>query len=78
MIRSELERKYLINGTNENIIRYKKQKNACSKLCKKRRKEFFSNIELKNVTDKFTDTVKSLISDKGFQSSRITSVYKKE
>ena len=32
MKRSELERKYLKNRTNENRIRYKKQKNFCSKL----------------------------------------------
>ena len=32
MRRSEPERKYLKNRTNENRIRYKKQKNVCSKL----------------------------------------------
>ena len=47
MKRSELERKYLKNRTNENRIRYKKQKNFCSKLYKKERKKYFSNIELK-------------------------------
>ena len=35
MKRSELERKYLKNRINENKIRYKKQKNFCSKLYKK-------------------------------------------
>ena len=47
MKRSELERKYLKNRANENRIRYKKQKNFCSKLYKKERKKYFSNIELK-------------------------------
>ena len=47
MKRSELERKYLQNRANENRIRYKKQKNFCSKLYKKERKKYFSNIELK-------------------------------
>ena len=47
MKRSELERKYLKNRASENRIRYKKQKNFCSKLYKKERKKYFSNIELK-------------------------------
>ena len=50
MKRSELERKYLKNRTNENRIRCKKQKNFCSKLYKKERKKHYSNIELKNYT----------------------------
>ena len=59
MKRSELDRKYLKNRTNENRIRYKKQKNFCSKLYKKGRKKFYSNIELKNFTDnkKFEQTI---------------------
>ena len=80
MKRSELERKYLKYRTNENRIRDKKQKNFCSKLCKKERKQYYSNIELKFFTEnkKFWRTVKPLISDKGVQSSRITLVDKKE
>ena len=68
------------NSTHENRIRYKKQKNFCSKLYKKEGKKYYSNTELKNFTDdnKFWRTVKPLISDKGVQSSRITLVDKKE
>ena len=51
MKRSELERKYLKNRTNESRITYKKQKNFCSKLYKKERKKYYSNIELKFFTD---------------------------
>ena len=50
MKRSEFERKYLKNKTNENRIRYKKQKKFCSTLFKKERKKYYSNIELKNFT----------------------------
>ena len=50
MKRSELERKYLKNRTNENRVRYKKQKKFCSKLYKKEQKKHYSNIELKNFT----------------------------
>ena len=80
MKRSEIERKYLENRTNENKIRYKKQKNFCSKLYKKEHKKYYSNIELKNFTDNkmFWRTVKPLISNKEMQSSRITLVDKKE
>ena len=80
MKRSELERKYLQNRANENRIRYKKQKNFCSKLYKKEWKKYYSNIEIKNFTGnkKLWRTVKPLISDKGVKSFRITLVDKKE
>ena len=80
MKKSELKRKYLKNRTNENRIRYKRQKNFCSKLYKKERKKFYSNIEWKHFKDnkKFWRTVKLLINDIGVQSSKITLVDKKE
>ena len=37
MKRSQLENKYLKNSSNENKIRYKKQKNFCCRLYKKER-----------------------------------------
>ena len=47
MKRSELERNYLKNRTTESRIIYKEQKKNCSKLYKKERKKFYSDIELK-------------------------------
>ena len=38
MERSELENKHVKNKTNENLKSYKKQRNFCSKLYKKERK----------------------------------------
>ena len=51
MRRSDLESKYFKNKTNENKARFKKQKKICSKLYKKERKMFYSNLELNEITD---------------------------
>ena len=76
MRRSELERKYFKNKTNENKARFKKQKNFCSKLYKKERKKFYSNLELNKITDNklFWKTIKPLLSEKCIQSSKISLV----
>ena len=47
MKRSQLENKCLQNSSNENKIRYKKQKNFCSRLYKKRKKEILFEIRYK-------------------------------
>ena len=66
MKRSELESKYVKNKTNENLKSYEKQRNFCSKLCKKERKKYYEMLDLKNVTDnkEFWKTVKPFLSDK--------------
>ena len=66
MRRSELESKYFKNKTNENKARFKKQKKICSKLYKKDRKKFYSNLELNEITDNklFWKTIKPLLSEK--------------
>ena len=51
MKRSQLESKYYRDFTVENGNKYKKHKNFCSKLYKKQRKKFYSNLDIKNVTD---------------------------
>ena len=51
MKRSQLENKYLKNSSNENKIRYKKQKNFRSRSYKKERKKFYSKLDIKNFTD---------------------------
>ena len=62
MRRSELESK----------ARFKKQKKFCSKLYKKERKKFYSNLELNEITDNklFWKTIKPLLSEKCIQSSK--------
>ena len=74
MRRSELESKYFKNKTNENKARFKKQKNFCSKLYKKERKKFYSNLELNEIIDNklFWKTIKPLLSEKSIQSSKIS------
>ena len=64
---------YLKNRTIENKSKHKKQKNFCSKLYKKERKKFNSNLELNQITDnkRFWKAIKPLISAKCIQSSSI-------
>ena len=47
---SQLENKYFSNSTVENMNKYKKHKNFCSKLYKKETKKFYSQLHIKNVT----------------------------
>ena len=61
---SELESKYLKNRTIENKAKYKKQNNICSKLYKKERKKFYSNLELNQITDNKRFSKKLLLSGK--------------
>ena len=76
MKHSALENKYLRNNTTENKIHYKKQKKFCSRLYKKERKKFYSNLEINNITDNktFWKTMKPFLSDKCALSSRISLV----
>ena len=78
MKRSQLESKYLRNSTVENMKIYKKQKNFCSRLYKKERKKFYSELDIKNITDNklFSKTMKPFLSDKCSQASKISLVQK--
>ena len=48
----------------------------CSKLYKKERKKYYSNLDIKNITDnkKFWQTVKPFFTDKGPKNQNITLV----
>ena len=48
MRRSNLQTIYFKKRTPESLKKYKKQKNYCSKLYKKERKAFFSNLNPSN------------------------------
>ena len=52
MKRSYLEKLYFKNRTENSLKTYKKQKNYCSRLYKKERKELFNNLNPSFVKDK--------------------------
>ena len=74
--RSEPESKYLKNRTIDNKTKFRKQNNFCSKLYKKECKKFYSNLEIKKITDNklFWKTIKPLLSGKCIQASTISLV----
>ena len=66
--------KYLRNKTDENKRKYTKQRNYCVSLLRKSKREYYSNLDVKNITDNKTiwKTVKSFLSDKITSSQKIT------
>ena len=66
MKRSRLRSNILWRKTEENIKLYVKQRNKCVYLLKKAKKEYYQNLDEKNVINKkkVSKTVNSLISDK--------------
>ena len=50
MKRSQLENKYISNSIFQNMNKYKKHKRFCSKLYKKERIKFYSQLDIKNIT----------------------------
>ena len=73
MKRSYLEKLYFKNRTENSLKTYKRQKNYCSRLYKKERKEFFNNLNPSFVKDNkiFWKTIKPFFSDKGNLRSQI-------
>ena len=67
MKRSNLENKFYKNRSAENRIAYKKQKKYCNRLNKRERRKFYSNLDLRSVTDnkRFWNTVKPFFCNKG-------------
>ena len=67
MLRSQLENKFFKEGTEIYWNALKKQRNYCNRLYKKERKNYYSNLDIKNITDNknFWNTVKPLFGDKG-------------
>ena len=76
MNRSRLRNKFLRNPNNTNKLNYTKYRNYCTKLFKKERKKYYSNLDINLITDnkKFWKTVKSLFSDKHVSNNKITLV----
>ena len=77
MKHSQLENKYISSCTVENINKNKNHKKFCSKLYKKERKKFYSQLDIKNITDNklFWKTMKPFLSDKCTYASKISLVH---
>ena len=65
MVRSKLRNVFLKNKTEENRSNYSKQRNLCVTLLRKSKREYFGNLNEKNLCDnKFWSVVKPLLSNK--------------
>ena len=64
------------NRNHENWCKYKTQRNYCVNLLRKSKKQYFSNINVSDVTDNksFWKSVKPYFSNKGSNSNKITQV----
>ena len=73
MKRSRLRNYFLRKKTEENCKLFVKQRNKCVSLLKKAKKEYYQNLDEKNVIDnkKFWKTVKPLLSDKSVSREKI-------
>ena len=73
MLRSQLENKFFAHGSQRYWNALKKQRNYCTRLYKRERKRFYSDLNLKNITDnkKFWKTMKPLFGDKGVMKEKI-------
>ena len=75
MRRSHLQNLYFKKKTPEALNEFKKQKNYCSRLYKKERKKYFSELKISDVTDnkRFWKTIKPLFADKRTLNKQINS-----
>ena len=76
MKRSKLKNNFNKNRNHENWCKYKTQRNYCVNLLRKSKKQYFSNINISDVTDSksFWKSVKPDFSNKGLNSNKITLV----
>ena len=74
MLRTKLRNKFLKNRSNENKKNCVKQRNHCVSLLRKMKREYYSNLDEKNVCDSktFWKTVKPMLSKKIKSNERIT------
>ena len=73
MRRSQLQTKYFKNKSQNDYLAFKKQRNFCSKLYKKERKNYYNSLDIKNTTDnkQFWKTIKPFLSEKIETTSKI-------
>ena len=72
--RSKLLDKFRQERAISSHVAHKKQRNMCVKLLRKTKKDFFSNFDVKGLTDnkQFWKTVKPCLTDKTLKDKRIT------
>ena len=73
MTRTRLRNRFLKNRSNRNRDLFRKQRNLCVTLLRKSKKDYFSNLNEKQITDnkRFWKTVKPFLSNKVQSSERI-------
>ena len=66
MTRSKLKRRYNLDRTNINFEKYKKLRSLCIDRLRKSKKQYFNNIDAKNITNnkKFWKTIRPKFSNK--------------
>ena len=74
MLRSRLRNKFTKTKTKSDELAYKKQRNICTHLCRKAKKDYYGNLKTSSIVDnkKFWKTVKPLFSDKVLTVESIT------
>ena len=74
MKRSALEKRYYKSKSLKDKEAFKKQRNYCNRLYKREKRNYFNNLNLKEITDNktFWKTVKPFLSDKGDFHKQIT------
>ena len=73
MYRSQLKNKFHRNRTHQNKLNYRKQRNKCVNLVRQARRNFFTNLDIRQVQNnkRFWKTVKPLLSNKSKSSDKI-------
>ena len=80
MERTRLRNTFLRNPTVANKLAYTKQRNFCVSLLRKVKREYFANLNEKNIADNknFWQTVKPFLSEKNKSREKITLVKNEE
>ena len=73
VMRSRMKNLYLKNKTDLNWSNYKTQRNFCTNLLRKTKKEYFSKLDIIKISDskKFWKTIKPFFSDKGLNCNKM-------
>ena len=68
----------MVQKNTEKLKNTEKQRNCCNRLYKRKKKQFYSDLNLRNITDnkKFWTTMKPLFGDKGGTRENIVHVEK--
>ena len=66
MLRSRLRNKFIETKTRPAEVAYKKQRNICTQICRKAKKDYYGNLKTSSIMDNktFWRTAKPLFSDK--------------